>query len=306
MTPLQIWTAAARPRTLFAAAAPVLVGTALAWADGGLHVPAALVALACALLLQIGANFVNDLADFEKGADTVETRVGPLRVVSAGLVAPAAMHRAIVATFALAFGLGLYLVARGGWAILGVGLASIAAAVAYTAGKKALAYLGLGDLFVLVFFGPVAVAGTHFVQTLRFSWPAALAGLGPGLLAVAILVANNLRDVQGDRASDKRTLIVRFGGRFGQRFYAACVGGAALVPVALWAWTARHAGAMLAALVLPLALPLVRTVFATRPETDAPKALAAQLIPVLGRTGQLLFVYAVLFAAGVALSHGRG
>lgn len=305
MTPLQIWTAAARPRTLFAAAAPVLVGTALAWADGGFHAPSALVALLCALGLQIGANFVNDLADFEKGADTAE-RVGPLRVVSAGLVAPKTMRRAIVGVFVATFVFGLYLVARGGWPILAVGLASIAAAVAYTVGKRALAYLGLGDLFVLLFFGPVAVAGTHYVQTLAFSWPAVLAGVGPGLLAVAILVANNLRDVQGDRASDKRTLIVRFGGRFGQRFYAACVGGAALVPVALWAATGRHAGAMAAALVLPLALPLVRTVFATRPETDAPKALAAQLIPVLGRTGQLLFVYAVLFAAGVALSHGRG
>ena len=302
MTPLQIWTAAARPRTLFAAAAPVLLGTALAYADGGAHGPSALVALACALLLQIGANFVNDLADFEKGADTKEGRIGPLRVVSAGLVAPATMRRAVVFTFALAFVLGLYLVARGGWPILAVGLASIAAAVAYTAGKNALAYLGLGDLFVLIFFGPVAVAGTHYVQTLQFSWPAVLAGIGPGLIAVAILVANNLRDVQGDRAAGKRTLIVRFGGGFGKALFAACYAGAALVPVAYWLWTGRHPGAMAAAWVLPMAIPLLKTVFATHPETDDPKALARTLIPVLGRTGQLLFVYAVLFSLGVALT----
>lgn len=301
MTPLQIWTAAARPRTLFAAAAPVLVGTALAYADGGLHLPSAAVALACALLLQIGANFVNDLADFEKGTDTAE-RTGPLRVVSAGLVVPATMRRAIVFTFGLAFVLGLTLVARGGWPILAVGLASIAAAIAYTAGKNALAYLGLGDLFVLIFFGPVAVAGTHYVQTLHFSWPAVLAGIGPGLIAVAILVANNLRDVQGDRLAGKKTLIVRFGGRFGKALFAACYAVAALVPVALWLWTGRHPGAMAAALVLPMAAPLLKTVFATHPETDDPKALARTLIPVLGRTGQLLFVYAVLFGLGVAFT----
>ena len=301
MTPLQIWLAAARPKTLFAAVAPVLLGTALAYADGGLHVPSASVALACALLLQVGANFVNDLADFEKGADTAE-RVGPLRVVGAGLVAPGTMRRVVVGTFVLTFALGLTLVARGGWPVLAIGVASIAAAVAYTVGKRALAYLGLGDVFVLVFFGPVAVAGTHYVQTLALSWSAVLAGVGPGLIAVAILVANNLRDVQGDRAANKRTLIVRFGGGFGKGLFAACYVGAALVPVAFWLWTGRHAGALAASLVLPAALPLLRTVFATHPDTDDPKALARALIPVLGRTGQLLFAYALVFALGIVLT----
>lgn len=300
MTPLQIWTAAARPRTLFAAVAPVLLGTALAYADGGFHAGAALVALACALGLQIGANFVNDLADFEKGADTKEGRIGPLRVVSAGLVAPGTMRRAIAGTFAATFLLGLFLVARGGWPVLAVGVASIVAAVAYTAGKKALAYLGLGDLFVLLFFGPVAVAGTHYVQTLTFSWPAVLAGVGPGLIAVAILVANNLRDVQGDRAAGKRTLIVRFGGGFGKALFAACYVGAALVPVAFWRVADASPRVLVAALVLPMAFPLLKTVFATHPETDDPKALARTLIPVLGRTGQLLFVYALIFSLGMA------
>lgn len=269
------------------------MGTALAFADGGLHAPSALGALACALLFQIGANFVNDLADARKGADTA-ARKGPLRVVSAGLVTPRAMLRATVGVFALAFALGLYLVARGGWPILAVGLASMGAAVAYTAGRKALAYLGLGDLFVLAFFGPVAVAGTHYVQTLAFSWTAVAAGLGPGLLAVAILVANNLRDVDEDRAAAKRTLIVRFGAGFGRALFAACYAGAALVPVGLWLLTGRHAGAVAAAVVLPLGVPAIRAVY----RSNAPDVL----IPVLGRTGQLLFGYAVLFGAGWVLT----
>ena len=289
----RVWALATRPRTLPAAVAPVLMGTALAASDGGFHAPSALVALACALLFQIGANFVNDLADARKGADTA-ARKGPLRVVSAGLVTPRAMAGASAGVFAVAFGLGLTLVARGGWPILAVGLASIGAAVAYTAGRKALAYLGLGDLFVLLFFGPVAVAGTHYVQALAFSWTAVAAGFGPGLLAVAILVANNLRDVDEDRTAAKRTLIVRFGTGFGRALFAACYAGAALVPLGLWLATGRHAGALAAALVLPLGLPAIRAVY----RSNAP----AVLIPVLVRTGRLLFLYAALFSAGWLLT----
>jgi 1,4-dihydroxy-2-naphthoate polyprenyltransferase len=291
--PLRVWLAAARVRTLPAAIAPVLMGTAMAAADGGFHAPSALVAAACALLLQVGANFVNDLADARKGADTA-ARKGPLRVVSAGLVSEQAMLRAIVAVFVAAFLLGLTLVARGGWPVLAVGLASMAAAVGYTAGRRALGYLGLGDLFVLVFFGPVAVAGTHYVQTLTFSWIAALAGIGPGLLAVAILVANNLRDVDEDRAVGKRTLIVRFGERFGQRLFALCHVVPAFLPLLLWALTGRHFGACAAALVLPLSMKAIRAVRASR----APEVL----IPVLVGTGKRLFIYAVLFSLGWGLT----
>lgn len=293
MTRAQIWLAAARPRTLPAAAAPVLMGTAIAFADGRGHGLSALVTLACALLLQIGANLVNDLVDAKKGSDT-EARVGPLRVVSAGLVSPGTMTRAIVGVFALAFVLGLSLVGRAGWPILAIGLASIAAAVAYTAGNRALAYLGLGDVFAFTFFGPVAVAGTHYAQALTPSWVPVVAGVGPGLLAVALLVANNLRDVDEDRAANKRTLIVRLGRGFGAALYAACHVGAALVPPGLWLATGRHAGALAAAVVLPLAW---RDLQAVRTATTADV-----LIPVLGRTGQRMAFYGLLFSLGWLLT----
>ncbi len=293
MTRPQIWLAAARPRTLPAAAAPVLMGTAIAFADGRGHALSAVVTLACALLLQIGANLVNDLVDASKGSDT-EARVGPLRVVSAGLVTPRAMTRATVAVFALAFALGMVLVARAGWPILAIGLASIAAAIAYTAGKRALAYLGLGDVFAFAFFGPVAVAGTHYAQSLAPSWVAAVAGIGPGLLAVALLVANNLRDVDEDRAANKRTLIVRFGRPFGARLFAACHALAAFVPFALWVATSAHTGAMLAAAILPLAS---RDLAAIRTATTADV-----LIPILGRTGQRMALYGLVFSVGWLLT----
>ena len=288
-----VWLAAARPRTLPAAAAPVLMGTAIAFADGRGHAASALVTLACALLLQIGANLVNDLVDAAKGSDT-EARVGPLRVVSAGLVTPRSMTRATVAVFALAFALGMGLVARAGWPILAIGIASIGAAVAYTAGKRALAYLGLGDVFAFAFFGPVAVAGTYYAQAVAPSWVAAVAGIGPGLLAVALLVANNLRDVDEDRAASKRTLIVRFGRPFGARLFAACHILAALVPVALWVATSAHTGAVLAAAVLPLAS---RDLAAVRTATTADV-----LIPILGRTGQRMALYGLVFSIGWLLT----
>lgn len=293
VTRVQIWLAAARLRTLPAAAAPVLIGTAIAFGDGRGHWPGALVTLACALLLQVGANLVNDLVDARKGADTA-ARAGPLRVVSAGLVTPRAMTRAIVAVFALAFVLGLTLVWRAGWPILAIGLASIAAAVAYTAGKRALAYLGLGDVFAFTFFGPVAVAGTHYAQALVASPVAVVAGIAPGLLAVALLVANNLRDVEEDRAASKRTLIVRHGRAFGARLFQLCHAGAAFLPLVLWMWTDAHVGAMLAAAVLPLAS---RDIAAVRTATTADV-----LVPVLGRTGQRMALYGLLFSLGWVLT----
>ncbi|MFB3133801.1 MAG: 1,4-dihydroxy-2-naphthoate octaprenyltransferase, partial [Rhodothermales bacterium] len=167
-SPLAIWTAAARPKTLGAAVAPVLVGTAMAWEAGGFHAPAALCALLGALLIQIGTNFSNDYADFLKGADT-GVRKGPLRVTQAGLVAPATMKRATVLVFALAFVVGLYLIWRGGWPILVIGVLSILSGVFYTVGRYSLADLGLADVFVLVFFGPVAVGGTYYVQALEIN-----------------------------------------------------------------------------------------------------------------------------------------
>lgn len=291
----KVWLLAARPRTLPAALAPVLLGIALAVEAGASHGWAALCALLGALLIQIGTNFANDYQDFLKGADT-EERKGPLRVTQAGLVSPEAVKRATVVAFALAVAAGTYLMIRGGWPIVAIGALSILCGVLYTGGRYSLAYLGIADLFVLVFFGPVAVAGTFYVQAVGDAAAlgrlpeAIVAGLGPGLLAVAILLANNVRDVREDRAANKRTLVVRLGRSFGVGLYAFCFLAAAAVPVALWLWTGAHPWAMLAALVLPLGLRNARTLHETEDY--------ARIGPVLGKTGQLLLAYSLLFAAG--------
>ena len=288
-SPVKTWTLAARPKTLWAAVAPVVVGTAMAWDDGVLHVASAFCALLGALLIQVGTNFSNDYIDFLKGADTGE-RKGPLRVTQAGLVSPRAMRRATFLTFALAFGVGLYLIWRGGWPILLIGGLSIVAGVLYTAGRHSLAYLGLGDLFVMLFFGPVAVGGTYYVQALDLTWGVLVAGLGPGLLSAALLMVNNLRDVEEDRAAKKKTLVVRFGRRFGIGLYVSSVVGAALVPVALCLATGAHYAALAASLVVLMAIPAFRTI--TRSQE------ARALNPVLGKTARLLLVYSLLFSAG--------
>ena len=208
----QIWLEAARPRTLPAAVAPVLVGSALAWHDGGFDGAAATLCLVFALLVQIGANFANDYYDFIQGADS-SARVGPRRAVAAGWVAPVTMRRAMGITLAAAFLVGLSLIAWGGPWLLAIGGASILGAIAYTGGPWPLGYHGLGDVFVFIFFGLVAVTVTCFVQTGHFSVDAVLAAIPIGLLAANILVVNNYRDAETDAAAGKRTLVVRFGRR---------------------------------------------------------------------------------------------
>lgn len=283
------WLIAARPKTLGAAVAPVLVGTAMAFDARALHWPSALCALGCALLIQVGTNFSNDYLDFVRGADR-QDRQGPVRVTQAGLVSVEGMRRATVSVFALAFVAGLYLVWRGGWPILLVGLASIGAGVWYTAGRWSLAYLGLADLFVLVFFGPVAVGGTYYVQTLALGAEVLVAGLAPGLLATGILVVNNLRDREEDARAGKKTVVVRFGRGFGRGLYALCVGGAALVPAVLFLWTGRHPWALVAVGTALAAVPVLRRLWSA----PGPQALN----PLLGRTAQLLLMYSLLFSVG--------
>ena len=226
----RVWLMAARPKTLGAAIAPVLLGTAMAVEAGAFHALAAFCALLGAILIQVGVNYHNDYADFKKGTDTDE-RLGPTRVTQAGFVAPSTMRRATFAVFALAVVVGLYLIVRGGWPVLLIGVLSIASAVAYTAGPYSLADTGTADLFVLIFFGPVAVGGTYYVQALGITPAVIAAGLGPGLLSVGILLVNNIRDIEGDREAGKRTLPVRLGRAVGVRLYIACLLGAALVPV---------------------------------------------------------------------------
>src|SRR5258708_10001677 len=206
----QIWLGASRPRTLPAAVAPVLVGSALAWRAGQFHPAAAALCLGFALFVQIGTNVANDYYDFIKGDDTAE-RVGPRRAVAAGLVSPATMRTAMILVFALAFAFGLGLLAWRGWELLVIGIASIASGIAYTGGPYPLAYHGWGDVFVFIFFGLVAVGTTAYVQTGVVGPEALLAGSAIGLLSVNILLVNNYRDVETDAKAGKRTLIVRFG-----------------------------------------------------------------------------------------------
>lgn len=284
-----IWLAAVRPKTLWAAVAPVVIGTAMAVETGAFHLLSALLALLGAVLIQIGVNFHNDYADYLKGGDT-DARRGPLRVTQAGLLTPARMRQATIFVFGLAVAAGGYLMWRGGLPIVVVGLASIICAVLYTGGKYSLAYLGLGELFVMLFFGPVAVGGTYYVQTLTIDALVVVAGLAPGLLAAAILLVNNIRDVDEDRQSRKKTLVVRLGRRAGIWMYTGCVALAGLLPAALVVLTGDHAGALFAAAVLPLAWPIIRRLRVA----DDPAALN----PLLGRTAQLLLLYSILFSIG--------
>lgn len=223
------WGEAARPRTLAAAVAPVMVATALAWQDRVFEPRAASLCLAFALLIQIGTNYANDYFDFKKGADT-EGRVGPRRAVAAGLIAPAAMRRATAIVFGVAFLVGLGLLPYGGWPLLIVGMTSILCGVAYTGGPYPLAYHGWGDVFVFVFFGLVAVTATYFVQAGMLTPGAWWLGVMVGALSTNILVVNNYRDIETDRVAGKRTLAVRWGPGFAQGQFA---GGHALVLLAL-------------------------------------------------------------------------
>ncbi len=282
---------AARPKTLPAAAAPVLLGSAMAYGDGAFHALSALLALLAAMSIQVATNFHNDVADFEKGADGPD-RLGPRRLVAAGLITPTAMRRAVYVALAAAVAFGAWLMWRGGWPIVVVGAASIASALAYTGGTRSLAYLGIADLFVLVFFGPVAVAGTHFVQALTFSPVAAVAGLGPGLLSMAILLVNNIRDVAEDRAAGKRTLVVRLGRERGIRLYGLCLAGAFLVPILLVLSGAAPPLVLLTLAAAPLASAPWRLLRGADPAT--PRSLN----PLLGRTAGLLVAYCLLFSVG--------
>jgi 1,4-dihydroxy-2-naphthoate octaprenyltransferase len=288
---LRIWIGAARPRTLPAAFAPVLVGTALAWHNRVFDPAAAALCLGFSVLVQIGTNFANDYYDFIRGADTA-TRVGPRRAVAAGLVSPGTMKRAMVLTFVAAFAVGVGLVAWGGPWLIALGIASIVCGIAYTGGPMPLAYVGLGDVFVFLFFGLVAVGGTYFVQSGRLTADAVLAGVPIGLLAANILVVNNYRDVETDAMANKRTLVVRFGRTAARWQFGLSLVIALLVPVIF-----RLRGFSFWCL-LPIAIAPVAWTHARRlRESTAPP----QLIALLGDTGKLLAIYAVLFGVGIAV-----
>jgi 1,4-dihydroxy-2-naphthoate octaprenyltransferase len=287
---VQAWLLAIRPATLSAAAAPVLVGTALAVRDGRFRPLAALAALVGAMLIQIGTNLLNDVDDFERGADTHE-RLGPTRVTQSGLLTATEVRLAGWAAFAAAAAVGLYLIACAGWPILVLGIAALVSAWAYTGGPWPLGYNGLGDLFVFLFFGVAAVAGTYYVQALHTTGTVWATTLPAGALATAILVVNNVRDVETDRAAGKRTLAVRLGQSAGRLEHAALVALAYLVPLLLWVTGSASRWVLLPWLSLPMACLLVRDVATI---TKGPAFNTA-----LHHTARLHLVFGVLFAAGL-------
>jgi 1,4-dihydroxy-2-naphthoate octaprenyltransferase len=285
---------AARPRTLPAAVAPVLVGTALGATERhGLRWLAFVAALLGAVFIQVGTNLSNDYSDARRGADT-EDRLGPVRVTAGGLVPPRQVLRATYVTFGLAVLCGVYLVAVAGWVLLLIGAASILAGVLYTGGPRPYGYEGLGEVFVFLFFGIVAVAGSYYVQTERLEWEAFVLAVPVGLLAAAILVVNNVRDLETDRRADKRTLAVRLGRSRTRGLYAAMVYGAFLTAPVPWVAGSLSPWLLLPWLTLPLAASVVRLV---RQHTDGPT-----LNEALARTGLLQLLFCVLLATGLLLS----
>lgn len=288
----QIWMLASRPKTLPAAAAPVIVGSAIAFQDGKFHLIPALATLLAALLLQIGANVSNDYYDFHKGADT-EHRLGPIRVTSAGLLKPAEVYLGMWVVFGLAALLGIYLAIVGGWPVMLMGIAAIAGAILYTAGPISYGYKGLGEIFVFIFFGLVAECGTYFILAGALTPQAIWSSIPMGLLIVAILVVNNLRDIETDRAAGKQTLAVRLGAGGAQAEYILCLAGAYLVPVLMGIAGVSTYWVMLSWLSIPAAVPLVQKVLHL---TGRP------LNVVLAGTGQLTLLYGILFSAGIVIS----
>jgi len=286
---------ACRPATLSAAAVPVLVGSAVAHVEGGIRWGPALAALLGALLLQVGANLANDVFDYEKGADTAE-RLGPTRTVQSGLLSARAVRRAMVLVFALALLVGVYLTSVAGVAIVVIGLCSIAAAVAYTGGPYPLGYHGLGDVFVMLFFGFVAVCGTAFVQLGTVPALAYWASVPVGALATAILVVNNVRDRETDAQAGKRTLAVRLGKAGGIAEYASLIGVAYLVPVVLLLTSQAGVWVLLPGVTLVPAVALVRQI--GHHEGRA-------LNPTLVNTAKLLLGFGLLFMLGLVLGGRR-
>lgn len=286
------WMLAIRPRTLPAAAAGVVMGAALAWRDEVFRLDAFLVCLFTALLLQIGSNLANDVFDFERGTDTAE-RLGPTRVTQAGILTPGQVKIGMAVVFGLAAVLGSYLAWLGGWVVIVMGIAAIISAIAYTGGPFPIGYHGLGDVFVFIFFGLASVAGTYYIQAGSVTPAVWWMTLPPGMIITAILVVNNLRDLEHDRKAGKHTLAVRLGERGTKVQYVVCmlIAYLVLMPVA-WAglipWTT-----LLAWLSLPLAYQATRVVLTQK---------GRPLNMALAKTGQTALVFSLFFAIGLIVN----
>jgi len=290
LSSLQAWMLAIRPKTLPAGAVPVVLGSALAAVAGRFHLLPAFVALVCALGIQVATNFINEIYDFRKGADTSD-RVGPIRTVAAGIISEKTMIRVSVALLGGVFLLGLYLVYSAGWPIFIIGILSLLFAWAYTGGPYPIAYSGLGDLFVFIFFGLVAVGGTYYVQALNISVPVLIAAVAPGSFSVNILLVNNIRDIATDRKVGKMTLPARIGGEWARRLYVALTVVAYLVPGFLWL-NGYSAWGLLSLFSLPLAIKMIKQLYASE---------GKELNNVLAGTGKLMTIHGILLAAGLLL-----
>jgi len=292
---LRIWLMAARPRTLPAAVAPVLVGTALAATQGTFKPLTFVATMLGALFIQVGTNLSNDYSDARRGADT-EDRLGPVRVTAGGLVPPKQVLLATYIAFGAAVVAGVYLIATAGWELLLVGAASILAGVLYTGGPRPYGYDGLGEVFVFLFFGVVAVAGSFYAQTEELAWEAFVLAVPVGLLASAILVVNNVRDLETDRRAGKKTLAVRLGRQGARGLYSGMLAAAFVTAPMPWLFGGEELDAwlLLPWLAIPLAIPVAKVV---RERTDGPALNGA-----LAKTGMLQLVFCVLLSAGLLAS----
>lgn len=285
------WVLASRPKTLPAAVMPVLVGTSIAVFDHAFHPVAAIVALLCSLLIQIGTNFVNDLFDYLAGTDKKD-RLGPTRVLASGLITIPEMKAAIYAVFGITFLLGLYLVYLGGWLILMIGILSMLAGVAYTAGPYPLAYNGLGDIFVFIFFGFIGTIGTYYVQAHQISALSIWASVPVGALITNILVVNNYRDREEDKSNGKNTLAVKLGERFTRIQYLIFMLVSYLILFVVYFTYKNSPIVFLPLLSLPVAIKLIKMIFTLR---------GRELNKTLELTAKLSAIYGALFAAGILI-----
>ena len=290
-TKIDSWIIASRPRTLLAAFVPVMVGSAVAFNEGKLKIILSLSALLCSLLIQVGTNFTNDLYDFLKGSDTTK-RKGPRRVLASGLISVGEMKTAIVLTFLTAFLIGLFLVYHGGFVILVIGILSILAGLAYTAGPYPLAYNALGDIFVFMFFGIIGTVGTYYLHTNDLSIVSFISSIPVGALVTNILVVNNYRDIEEDKTAGKKTLAVKLGKNFTLYQFTFLIVLSFLVPLLLFAFFNASIWIFLPYLTLPIAYKVISMIYTLN---------GTQLNTTLELTARLSAIYGLLFSAGIIL-----
>ena len=286
---LSIFFMAIRPKTLGVTVSPVLIGTTMAFSSNKGHFVTALACLISALLIQIGTNLSNDYFDFVKGSDTDE-RLGPTRVTQSGLISPDKIIRIALFMFGLAFLVGIYIALRGGWPIVLIGILSIVSGILYTGGPLPLGYIGLGDIFVFIFFGPVAVCGTFYVQTLELPLEVVIAGFGPGFLGMALLSVNNLRDEPTDKKSGKKTLAVRFGQDFARTEFILTFVLAIITPIFLAILIDSHWFISLSILILIPGYTAVSQILYAKNGVELNRTLSI--------TGKIIILYGFLFSLG--------